>query len=128
MNKTISALVLLCLLAGCVSSGNESLRQATEQNVSMKIVEGETTKEQIRSWFGSPFKTSFTDGGLEIWTYEWSKAHADAVNYIPLVGLFGGSATGTKKELVILYDENDVVKRFAMSESPIKTKTGLFNR
>jgi len=61
-------------------------------------------------------------------TYELSKVSADAINYIPLVGLLGGSASGTKKELVVLCDENSIVKRFSMSESPVQTKTGIFNR
>lgn len=77
--------------------------------------------------FGSPAKTSFTDGGLEIWTYERSKMHADAVNYIPIVNLFGSSASGIRKELVILFDDKDIVKRFSMSESPETVKTGIFN-
>jgi hypothetical protein len=77
--------------------------------------------------FGSPAKTSFTDGGLEIWTYERSNLKADAVNYIPIVNFFGSSMSGVKKELVVLFDANNVVKRYSMSESPETVKTGIFN-
>lgn len=126
--KIVPAIVTICLfLAGCASSGNESLRKETESSVAQKMTEGKTTKAEVHAQFGSPLKTTFTDGGLEIWTYELSKVSADAVNYIPLVGLFGGTASGTKKELVILFDDKGVIKRFSMSESPVKTKTGLFN-
>ena len=34
--------------------------------------------------------------------------------------------SGTRKELVILFDENDVVKRSNMSESDVETKTGVW--
>ena len=34
--------------------------------------------------------------------------------------------SGMRKKLVILFDENDVVKRSSMSESAVDTKTGLF--
>lgn len=51
---------------------------------------------------------------------------ADGVNYIPIVNLFGSSMSGTRKELIILFDENDVVRRANMSESDVETKTGLF--
>ncbi len=78
--------------------------------------------------FGSPIKTSFTDGGLEVWTYEFSKVSADAVSYIPIVNLFGATASGTKKELVVLLDKSGVVQRFSMSESEVKQKTGVFNQ
>ncbi len=129
-NKVLAStlgLALALVLPGCMSSGNESLRKESEQSVSTKIVEGKTTKAEIKAIFGSPLKTTFTDGGLEIYTYELSKVSADAINYIPLVGLLSGSASGTKKELVILFDDKGVVKKFSMSESPVKTKTGIFN-
>jgi outer membrane protein assembly factor BamE (lipoprotein component of BamABCDE complex) len=119
-------LVSTSILAGCASSGNQSLKKETEATVAAKMAEGKTTKAEVRKMFGSPFKTSFTDGGLEIWTYELSKMSADAVNYIPVVGLLGGSVSGTKKELVVLFDEAGVVKKYSMSESPVSTKTGIF--
>jgi outer membrane protein assembly factor BamE (lipoprotein component of BamABCDE complex) len=132
MNKSKLAAVVIAgavmmSFAGCASVGNESLRQESESSVQTKIVEGKTTREEVRAMFGSPAATSFTDGGLEIWNYELSKMKADAVNYIPLVGLFGSSASGTKKTLVVLFDENNVVKKYTMSESPVKVKTGVFN-
>ncbi|WP_256800330.1 hypothetical protein [Klebsiella pneumoniae] len=49
----------------------------------------------------------------------------DAVSYIPVVNWFGSSASGTKKELVIMFD-GDKVQRYSMSESPVSTKTGVF--
>lgn len=126
--KLIGLAFALALFAGCASSGNESLRKESEASVAQKMVEGRTTKTEVRAMFGSPLKTTFTDGGLEVWTFELSKVKADAINYVPIVNLFGGTASGTKKELVVLFDDKGVIKRFSMSESPVKTKTGLFNR
>lgn len=129
-HKITSSVVLTAALltfVGCASVGNESLRQETEASVQKKVVEGKTTKAEVKTMFGSPATTSFTDGGLEIWNYELSKMKADAVNYIPLVGIFGSSASGTKKTLVLLFDDKGVVKKFTMSESPVNVKTGVFN-
>jgi hypothetical protein len=56
-----------------------------------------------------------------------TKMHGDAVNFIPVVNLFGSSASGQKKELVVLFDSNNVVKRYSMSESAVSRKTGIFN-
>jgi len=114
-------------LAGCAGTGNDSLRSETEATVSTKIVQGKTTKDEIRNMFGSPMKTEFTDGGLEIWHYELTKMHGDAVNYIPVINLLGSSASGQKKELVVLFDTNNIVKRYSMSESAVSQKTGIFN-
>ena len=123
----VAAMVALAL-TGCASVGSESLRRETEGSVAEKIVQGKTTKSQVRSLFGSPTKTTFTDGGLEIWSYDFSNVSADAVSYIPVVSMFGATASGKKKELVVMYDTGDVVKRFSMSEADVKHKTGLFNQ
>ena len=120
-------IVIAMLTSGCASTGNETLRAESEGSVSQKIVEGKTSKAEVRKMFGSPMKTSFTDGGLEIWTYEFTKISADAVSYIPIVSMFGGSSSGTKKELVVMFDDKGLIKRYAMSESDVKTKTGMFN-
>lgn len=115
-------------LAGCASVGSENLRYESEATVQTKIIEGKTTKNDVRRTFGSPNKTSFTDGGSEVWNYEFSKVTADAVNYIPVVNWFGSSASGTKKELVVLFDKAGTVQRYSMSESEVKHKTGVFNQ
>ena len=131
MLKKVAAVVGLIasvsMLSGCASGGNEFLRQESEVSMSKKIVEGKTSKMEVRTMFGSPFKTSFTDGGLEIWNYEFNNVSADAISYVPIVGMFGGSASGKKKELVVMFDQANVVKRYSMSESDVKHKTGLFN-
>ncbi|MBF0557383.1 MAG: hypothetical protein HQL08_01240 [Nitrospirae bacterium] len=120
------AVFFMVTMFGCASAGNQSLRNETEVTVSQKVVEGKTTREEIRAMFGSPASTSFTDGGLEIWKYELANMHGDAVNYLPIVNLFGRSASGTKKELVVLYDATGIVKRCSMSESAVSVKTGVF--
>ena len=127
ISPAVGLFVLATLVTGCASVGSESLRKESESSISQKIVEGKTTKGEIRTMFGSPTKTSFTDGGLEIWNYDFSNVSADAVSYIPIVNLFGASASGKKKELVVMYDQTNIVKRYSMSESDVTHKTGLFN-
>lgn len=124
-------LLAVCVAAltfvGCASKGNESLRKETEMSIGSKLTEGKTTKTEVRQMLGSPLKTSFTDGGLEMSTYEFNNVTSDAINYVPILNWLGSSASGTKKELVILFDRANVVQRFSMSESNVKTKTGLYN-
>jgi hypothetical protein len=127
MKGIIACVVLGVMLVSCASVGNESLRHESEATVGAKITCGVTTQTQIKQMFGSPMTTTYTDGGLMIYKYELSKMSADAVSYIPIVGWFGGSASGKKRELVVMFDENDVVKRFNMSESKVSQKTGVFN-
>ncbi len=126
-SRIAACVVVVGLLAGCASTGNETLRSESEDSVQKKIVEGKTTKKEVRTMFGSPLKTNFTDSGLEVWTYEFTKATVDAVSFIPIVNMFGSSASGTKKELVVLFSRAGVVQRYAMSESDVKQRSGVFN-
>lgn len=122
-----SLISALLLLQGCASHGNERLRAESETSVQQKIIQNKTTKQDIKDMFGSPLTTSFTGTGLEIWKYELSNVSADAINYIPIVNMFGSSASGTKKELVVLFNDDSTVKKYTMSESDVNLKTGLFN-
>lgn len=127
MKKIVGLIVTILILAGCASAGNQTLKAESEGSVSEKLKEGQTTKQEVRNLFGSPSTTDFTDGGLEVWKYELVDVSADAVSYIPIVNLFGSSASGTKKELVVLFDSEDIIKRFSMSESDHEVKSGVFN-
>jgi hypothetical protein len=118
--------VIVSLMGGCASSGNQTLKTESEISVASKIVIGETSAAEIKSMFGSPYESTYTDGGLQIWKYRLDDMNADAVNFIPIVNLFGSSMSGKRKELVVLFDDEDIVKRFNMSESDVQTKSGLF--
>ena len=125
MKKLAMAAVVAALLTGCATSGNDSLRDHNETTVSSYITEGETTKSEVVATFGSPFNTTFTDGGKEIWEYAFSDISADAVAYIPVANWFGSSASGTQKKLTIMFDD-EIVQRYSMTESDVRTGTGLY--
>ena len=131
MKKFIHTALLmsLVLVVGCAtqSGGNQTLKNETEGSVTSKIINNVTTQAEIRAMFGSPYETTFTDGGMEIWKYRLDDLKADAINYVPLVNLFGSSFSGTRKELVILFNDDGTVKRNSMSESDVQNKSGLFN-
>ncbi|HCR16121.1 MAG TPA: hypothetical protein DIU35_01450 [Candidatus Latescibacteria bacterium] len=124
--KRYTILLIPCLLlSGCSSTGNRALKNETEQSISQKILEGKTTKAEIQSMLGSPLSTSFTDGGLVIWTFKFSQTQVKASTFIPIVYLFSSGTKGTIKELKILFDDEDIVKKFSMTESKTETKAGL---
>jgi len=122
---TASIILGLCL-SGCASGGNKALKDETAQSVSSKIVHGQTTKDQVRSMYGDPMETSYTDSGNEIWKYHFTKAQMTASSFIPVVSLFASGTKGKKKELVIFFDQSGVVQRHSMSTSDVVTDTSLF--
>ncbi|WP_342594521.1 hypothetical protein AAGT95_16675 [Salinicola lusitanus] len=126
MKKTFIAIAVAGLLAGCASYGNQKLGDETEATVSSKIHEDETTQADLLNMLGNPTDKSFREDGKEEWTYVYSDASADAVNFIPFVGLFGTSTSGTLKKLNVIFNEDDTVWRYAMTESANDMKTGVF--
>ena len=118
----------LLILASCAtgSGGNQTLKNESESSVTTKIINNVTTQSEIKAMFGSPYETTYTDGGMEIWKFRLDDMRADAINYVPIVNWFGTSFTGTRKELVILFNDDGTVKRNSMSESDVQNKTGMF--
>ena len=119
----------LLILASCAtgSGGNQTLKNESVSSVTTKIINNVTTQSEIKAMFGSPYETTYTDGGMEIWKFRLDDMRADAINYVPIVNWFGTSFTGTRKELVILFNDDGTVKRNSMSESDVQNKTGMFN-
>ena len=116
----------LLILASCAtgSGGNQTLKNESESSVTTKIINNVTTQSEIKAMFGSPYETTYTDGGMEIWKFRLDDMRADAINYVPIVNWFGTSFTGTRKELVILFNDDGTVKRNSMSESDVQNKQG----
>ncbi len=130
MRRVFMAALIALTAVGCANTGNKSVEDATPQSVEAVLKVGATTKEEVAAIFGSPMETTYTDGGLLIWTYRYDDTSAMTVETVGSVlltfGLAGTKAEGTRNELVILFDESDVVKRYNMSNSPIETGTGIF--
>jgi len=129
MKKNIFILTSLLVLASCAtgSGGNQTLKNESESSVTTKIINNVTTQSEVKAMFGSPYETTYTDGGLEIWKYRLDDMRADAINYVPIVNWFGSSFSGTRKELVLLFNDDGTVKRNSMSESDVQNKSGMFN-
>ena len=127
MKKTLPFLLLssVLLLSGCATMGNQALKNESELTVRSKIVENKTTRMTYVKHLVRLMKVVLLIMEKEIWKYEFANIKADAVNYIPIVNLFGSSSSGTKKQLVILFEGN-VVSKYSMSESAHSVKTGLF--
>ena len=131
MKKILRLNILLAtfLIIGCANQGSTVLKKLSESDVNKNIVVGKTTRNQIRSMFGSPLETKYTDSGLEIWRYQYEDTTgfnpANIASQTLTLGLAGSRRIGTDKELVILFNDDYTVKRFNMSEAPVQRGTGF---
>ncbi|WLE64118.1 outer membrane protein assembly factor BamE (plasmid) [Burkholderia plantarii] len=121
----ITTIGVAVLLAGCATTGNERLEATSQSSVRAQIQEGKTTKQDVQDTFGSPNKTTFTDSGLEIWTYELAHATPHAINFVPIVGAFAHGADVRKKTLTVLFDDNGTVKKYTFAETTDVAKGGI---
>ena len=129
--KRSSVLILLlsaCVVAGCISSGNESIADATGATVAGQLIKGRTTQADVRKLYGDPLKTSFSANGFETWEYEFTRLQSKPTNFIPYINLVHSGAEGDKKTLVVFFDKQKVVQDFTMSTSRINTSQGLITR
>jgi SmpA/OmlA family protein len=122
------ALLISLVLAGCASSGNESIADATGETVSSQIVKGRTRQTDVRRLYGDPMKTSFASNGNESWEYEFSRMQSKPTNFIPYVNLVHSGAEGDKKSLVVFFDKQKIVQDYTMSTSKVEVSRGLITR
>lgn len=112
------------LLVGCVSTGNVSMKEHTQDSIDTVIVKSKTTKQEVLAYFGAANSSSFTDSGNEIWTYRYDYSKPMARNFIPYNVFSMGENTQTK-ELVILFDDKGIVKNYTFRQTATQSKAGL---
>ncbi|EJH9359906.1 hypothetical protein NF733_004668, partial [Escherichia coli] len=99
MNRFIksSLFIIVFLLSGCSTSGNQNLKNETPQSLQSKIIKNKTTKTELLTKLGEPDTRTTLDDGNEQWRYFMYNNQFNATTFIPVVGLFtGGSQTQSK--------------------------------
>ena len=110
---------------GCASGGNDVLRSQDANAVDLNIIDGKTTRSEVERIYGPPNATSFANAQSDIWIYRWARSTAKAENFIPYVGAFVGGRDVQTKELVILFNEQNVVVRHSMRDSTNSIRRNL---
>ncbi|MBB5413487.1 outer membrane protein assembly factor BamE (lipoprotein component of BamABCDE complex) [Paraburkholderia sp. HC6.4b] len=123
--SVVVAAVAIAVLAGCASQGVQQLKEENASTVGEKIIKGKSTRDDVRKAFGDPTETSFTDSGNELWRYKYSHSTSKAQNFIPVINLFASGADVDKKELVVFFDDNGIVKNYSMQSSKEEVKSGI---
>lgn len=124
----LATFIVIHLAAGCASSGNPSIANATRETVSANLVKGSSTQADVRRVYGDPVTTSFTENGKEMWTYEFSRLQSKPTNFIPYVNIIHRGAEGDKKSLVVMFDKSKVVQDYTISSSKVDISEGLITQ
>lgn len=95
-----AALLLACLLAACGTVGRDF-----DPALAESVQNGKTTKQDVRSMFGTPFKTGIQNGD-EVWVYERN--------------VYTAIGQDTSKDFIVVFNKQGVVTshQFMSSEAP----------
>ncbi|HDT4956974.1 TPA: hypothetical protein QHR58_002511 [Enterobacter kobei] len=128
MNRfiTSSFFIIVFLLSGCSTSGNQNLKNETPQSLQSKIIKNKTTKSELLTKLGEPDTSTTLDDGNEQWKYFMSNNQFGATTFIPVVGLFTGGSQTQSKTLEIDF-KGETVSKWTFSSDNNNTKTGILN-
>lgn len=117
--KRYSLLIgVLCLLLALSACGMQSVKQGAmidEKKVKSTVIDGKTTKSDVVLEFGPPAKTMENE---KMFFYTWSET---STSTLPL---YGGTTTVTNN-LIILFDDNGVVKSHKITKTSTDSKKGF---
>jgi len=108
----------LCMLMFFFGCGYKSQKQGAlieEASVDKVIVDGQTTKQEVVLEFGPPTKTM---EGEKMFFYTWTETSKSSIP------LYGGE-TSVTKDLIILFDDNGVVKSHKITKTARESKAGF---
>ncbi|MFT8336676.1 MAG: hypothetical protein ABF628_10920, partial [Acetobacter orientalis] len=67
--KVFLCIAIFSCLTACESSGNSSIEKETSNSIDTKIIDGRTTKAEIKNYFGDPEDVDYKDKNTEVWKY-----------------------------------------------------------
>lgn len=124
MKKFLVLIVLLpfvVIFTGCATSGVKEMSNTnlTTGKVKLEVKKGETTQAEILQIFGSPNIVTKNRDNDEVWNYNrmsYESAYgSDGGGFIFWGGSRAVSSATTKSfDLIIIFDENDVVKDYSL--------------
>jgi len=117
--KRYSLLVgLLCLLVIVSACGLKTVKQGAmidEAKVERSIIDGQTSKSAVVLEFGPPTKTMENE---KMFFYTWSETSKSSIPG------YGGETTITNN-LIILFDDNGIVKSHKIAKTAAESKKGF---
>ncbi|EDE2724880.1 hypothetical protein GBH96_13350 [Salmonella enterica] len=128
MNRfiTSSFYIIVFLLSGCSTSGNQNLKNETPQSLQSKIIKNKTTKTELLTKLGEPDTRTTLDDGNEQWRYFMYNNQFNASTFIPVVGLLTGGSQTQSKTLEIDFN-GETVSKWTFSTDNNNTKSGILN-
>lgn len=108
----IAAVCAAAALAACVSMGTKVKTSQLAQ-----FHKGVTTETQVEQALGKPQSETLNSSGTTSIVYTYSHATADAIDYVPIVGLFAGGAKGEQTNVTFTFDKGGKLLSFTATHA-----------
>ena len=102
---SISLCIAALGLSGC-AMGNTSIAQEDAATITLKIIPGKTTQEEVRQMYGTPMGVEMNGDGTETWIY--SMMDTKFRTYVPFAGMVVGNDGTQSKYLTVKFNRNKV--------------------
>lgn len=119
VGRMFSLLLVVCLV-GCATSGRK-----IDQAAADKIEKGKTTKEQVVALIGSPESISRSSNGDTTYIYNYIRATAKPINFVPIVGAFAQGADVQHQMYMVTFDPKGIVKSYTSNYGASEANAGL---
>lgn len=126
MTKRILIIFLALFIANCAKKTNENLKKNTDQEISKMVIEGKTTKKEVKAIFGEPTEVKVDKNtGIEKWTYIHTETSMNPLNYIPVTRILIGQ-DGKSRTFTVEF-KGDVVIADSATTKEERVQKGLLN-
>ena len=109
------AAAAMAACAGCSTAGNGRLIRLDDPEARGLLVPGATTQAQVRQAFGQGSVVRFRSGWAT-WQYQYREGIAKGWDQVPYIGLITSRLARPTKELVVLFDDRGVARRWSLQQ------------
>ncbi len=120
MKKIMPLILLVALLAACISMGRK-----IDQSAADRIEKGKTTRGEVINLIGSPDRITRSASGDTIFMYSYIRATPKPATFIPIVGALVGGSNVQHQMFMVTFGADGVVKDFSSTYGATEADMGL---
>lgn len=113
-----SSLIALALavLSGCTTVGDGQMKALDAQQAAQWLQPGRTSQAEIEQRLGRGSVLRFESSGWQTWHYFYKDGLPKFLDFVPVVGLVTERVESGSKELVLLFDAQGRLRKYALRE------------
>ena len=108
--------IILLLTVLLITSCGTTMGKRIDNTKISEIKKGITTKTEITNLLGQPENITNRSDGTTYFIYSFGSVKHSALTYVPVVGLFAHKTAVETENLMITFDDNNIVKNYNYSK------------